>query len=163
MKQKKETVGKLAVELAQKADDKHSIGEQMQEQLSNYDTELFLCFERNKQKYKGIFYIVVITRGDKLLKNVIRHQFFARNSAPTPEYDQCVYQCHKEWPEPRFMWVMPCKDYSEYMFNNKESISPTEYQLLQFVIDFYDGTLLKLVKHLNHETEDTGQLILENN
>lgn len=163
MNQKKKTVGQLAYDLLKKADDKHTIGEQTKEQLSEFDQELFKCFDTNKNRYTKVFYLVVLTRSDKHLTNVLRHTFFTRNSAPTPGYDQAVYQCHKDWPEPKFMWVIPNKDYCDYMINNKDLIHPNEYLLLQYVIDFYDGVLLKLVKKLNNETENTGQLILEKN
>jgi hypothetical protein len=103
----------------------------------------------------------VLTRGDKLLKNVIRHQFFARNSCPTPEYDQTVYQCHKDWQEPKFMWVLPCIGYCEQMRDNSTEVPEEEWALLRFVLDFYDGTLLKLAKTLNNEKEDSGFLVLE--
>ena len=36
-----------------------------------------------------------------------------------------------------------------------------EWQLLRFVLDFYDDTLLKVAKKLNNEKEDSGFLILE--
>ena len=158
--EKRETVGKLSLDLLAKADDKHTVGEQMREQLSDYDKNLYECFDTNKSKYTNTFYIVVLTRGDRLLKNVIRHQFFARNSCPTPEHDQCVYQCHKDWLEPKFMWVIPCKEYSDHLYHNTTMVPLEESTLLRFTLDFYDGTLLKLVKKLNNETDETGQLIL---
>lgn len=159
--EKKETVGKLSVDLLSKADDKHTVGEQMREQLSEYDANLYECFEIGKKRYQSPFYINVITRGDKLLKNVIRHQFLPRQSCPTPELDQCVYQCHKDWLEPKFIWVLPCKEYAEHMYTNKDMVPLEEFELLRYVLDYFDGTLLKLCKKLNNETENTGQLILE--
>jgi len=160
VKQKK-TVGQWSKELIEKSDDRHSVEEQMREQLSDYDKELYRCFDDNKQKYKTRFYIVVLTRGERALKNVIRHQFFARNSCPTPEYDQTVYQCHKDWAEPRFMWVIPCKGYCDFLIANSSRVPQEEWQLLRFVLDLEDGTLLKLAKKLNNEKEDSGFLILE--
>jgi hypothetical protein len=159
--EKKEKVGKIAVDLLAKADDKHTVGEQMREQLSEYDQDLYVCFEINKKKYDSRFYIVVLTRSVPNLPNILRHQFFARRTCPTPGYDQCVYQCHKDWPEPKFVWVIPSKEYSEHMHNNRDMVPLEEYELLRFVLDYYDGTLLKLCKLLNNEKEDTGQLILE--
>jgi hypothetical protein len=156
---KPETVGKLSVDLLSQADNKHTVSEQMHEQLNDYDKELYDCFYTQKSRYTGIFYIVVLTRGDRLLTNVVRHMFFARHSCPTPDYDQCVYQCHKDWPEPKFMWVIPCKDYCEYL-RDLITVPEEHASLYPYVRDFYDGTLLALCKKLNHETEDTGQLIL---
>lgn len=157
---KKKTVGQWSKELLEKSDDKHTIEDQMREQLSDYDKELYLCFDNNKNKYKGIFYLVVLTRADKLLKNVLRHQYFTRISCPTPQYDQTVYQCHKDWTEPKFIWTLPNKEYAAYMLKYKEYIHPEEYRLLQYVSDHADGTLLKVVKRLNNEKDEKGFLIL---
>lgn len=55
----------------------HSAHDQMEEQLSEYDKELFACWEQERKKYTGDFYIVVITKKEKLLANVIRNYFFS--------------------------------------------------------------------------------------
>ena len=39
--EKRETVGKLSIDLLAKADDKHTVGEQMREQLTDYDKNLY--------------------------------------------------------------------------------------------------------------------------
>lgn len=158
---KRDTVGKIATDLQKSASDNtHSAHEQMLEQLSEYDENLAQCVNTRKTTVKGDFYVVVLTKKERLLDNVLRNYFFARNSCPTPDYDQAVYFYSSTEEAIKFMWVIPSKDTCEYMHANKESIDPSEHQLLRFVLAFHDGYLLSLCKKLNDETEHTGQLIL---
>lgn len=159
--EKRDTVGKIATELQTKAiDNTHSAHEQMQEQLSEYDTNLASCVQEARKTKTGDFYVVVLTKKERLLENVLRNYFFSRNSCPTPDYDQAVYFYSSKTQELKFMWVIPSKHTCEYMRDNAKLIDPSEHELLRFVLSFYDGYLLKLVKKLNGETETTGQLIL---
>lgn len=161
MGQKKETLGKIATTLSQKSpDNTHSAHDQMLEQLSEYDTNIYECVDRYKKEFKGNFYIVVLTKKERLLQNVIRNYFFARLSCPTPDYDQAVYRYNKADGTIDFLWVLPAKDVCEFIKINALVIDPEETLLRDFVVDFYDGNLLKICKKLNAETENTGQLIL---
>lgn len=162
--EKREKVGKLSVDLATKVtkeDYNHTVEEQRNEQLSQYDKNLYECFDTNKKKYPGIFYLVVITRSDKVLTNILRHQFFTRHSCPTPQFDQCVYQCHKDWSTPKIMWVIPCEQYAQELRDNKLTVPQELWGLLRYVLDYYDGVLLKVAMKLSHEIPEKGHLILE--
>jgi hypothetical protein len=68
-----------------------------------------------------------------------------------PFYDQTVYRYHKYDGRVEFLWVIPSKDscinYREYALE----VDPEERELLQFVLDFYDGTLQDLSDRLNEE------------
>ena len=86
--QKKPTVGKVAVDLLEKADDKHTVVDQMRENLTDYDKNIWICVADGKKKYDGNFYIVVECKKERLLENVIRNYFFSRLTAPTPIWDQ---------------------------------------------------------------------------
>jgi hypothetical protein len=151
----KSTVGKIATDLMAKPDNQHTVVDQMQENLTDYDKNIFLCAEQAKKIYPGDFYIVVECKKERLLENVIRNYFFARLSAPTPSWDQTVYKYHRnrEWVE--FLWVVPSKDACEYLTINKYYVIESERELLKFVLDYNDGTLLKLAKKLNGEADDS--------
>jgi len=43
--EKTPTVGKIATDLLAKADDKHTVVDQMQENLTEYDKNIWLCVE----------------------------------------------------------------------------------------------------------------------
>lgn len=148
----RDTIGKLSTKLLQQdvyAD--HSAGEQMQEQLSEYESNVFECVNRGKADYNADFYVVVISKREKLMPNVLRHYFFHRISCPTPDYDQTVYKYTRADDALDFMWVIPDKQSCFEIRNNKLQLDLSQHQLLQFVLDFFDGTLDKKAKILNNE------------
>ncbi len=153
---KKKTVGRLALELAQNAhDNTHTAHDQMEESLSDWDKNIFECIDKAKKDYVGDFYLVVITKKEKLLTNVLRNYFMTRVSCPTPDYDQAVYRYNKKDESLDFLWVIPSKDACLMLRDNAIMVMPEERQLLQFVLDFADGSLFQMAKKLNGETADS--------
>lgn len=147
-----DTVGKLSSDLIVKSqDNNHSAHEQMQEQLGEYEKNFYECLERSKLDFSGSFYIVVITKKERLMQNVIRNYFFGRGTCPTPDWDQTVYVYNRKEDAIHFLWVIPSKDTCEYMTAFPMDIPAEERQLLRFVHDFNDGTLLRYAKTLNGE------------
>lgn len=147
----KETVGSISSQLMQKQPETTSPIDQMREQLSDWDKNIWECIDRSKKDFIGDFYIIVITKNERLMKNVFRNFFYARLSCPTPDYDQTVYKYHRHDDEIEFLWVIPSRDASFYLKDNALYVAPQEQQLLKFVLDFADGTLFKLAKELNGE------------
>ncbi len=147
----RQKVGKISYDLWNKKPEAADPYEQMREQLSDYDKELFSCLEQAKKTYPGDFYVVVITKKERLMPNVMRNYFFARSTCPTPDYDQTVYLYTKVDDSVEFLWVIPSKQACLYMLNNVLEIQ--EKELLQFVLDFSDGTLMKKALILNKEIE----------
>ena len=89
----KDTVGKISRDLLLKEDkNDHSVIEQMQEQLSDYETNVAQAVAEGKRIYSGTFYLVVITKKEPLMQNVLRNYFFHRETCPTPDYDQATYR-----------------------------------------------------------------------
>jgi hypothetical protein len=152
---KKPTVGKVATDLLAKPEIQHTVIDQMRENLTDYDKNIFLCVEQAKKTFPGDFYVVVECKKERLLHNVIRNYFFARHSCPTPTWDQTVYKYHKdrEWLE--FLWVIPSQDACEYLTINKHYVAESEYELLKFVLSYNDGTLLEQAKKLNGEADNS--------
>jgi hypothetical protein len=155
---KKKTVGKIATDLMAKPDNQHTVIDQMRENLTEYEKNVFICIEEAKKKYPDDFYVVVECKKERLFENVIRNYFFARYSAPTPTWDQIVYKYHKKEDYIQQLWVIPSRDTCEYMKANRLSIPKEEYELLGYVLSFEDGTLLKVAKKLNGEVEDSPLL-----
>jgi hypothetical protein len=152
------TVGKIASDLMEKPLETTSPIEQMQEQLTDYDANLMECISRSKCDFVGDFYVLVITKRERLMPNVFRNYFFSRVSCPTPEWDQTVYLYHRKDERIEFLWVIPSKDTCETVMMNKNLVPPSEMDLLRFIIAYYDNTLLKFAKKLNGEKEDSVEL-----
>lgn len=154
----RETVGKISSDLIIKTPETTSPIEQMRESLSEYDKNVWECIERSKATFPGDFYVVVLTKNERLMQNVYRNYFYARLSCPTPDWDQTVYKYKRKNDQVVFMWVIPSKDACEYLTVNQSYVVKEEQMLLRFVLAFNDGTLLKLAKDLNGEKDDSVEL-----
>jgi hypothetical protein len=153
---KRPTVGKIATDLAQKKPDTLSPIEQMQEQLTDYDKNIMECIATNKKQFTNTdFYVVVITKKEPLLQNVIRHYFTGRLSCPTPDYDQTLYKYFHADDRLDFLWVIPSKDTCQMLLSHAHEIIPEEWALLRYVTQFADGTLFKMAKNMNGERDDS--------
>jgi hypothetical protein len=155
----KKTIGEISSALINKSDDRHTVVDQMRENLTDYDRDLMICAERGKKEYTGDFYIVVITKQEKIMRNVIRNYFLVRHSCPTPDNDQIVYRYEKGNSEIKFLWAIPNRHTVGYLIHNALLLPPEEKQLLDFVLKFKDGSLLRLSKQLNNEQPDSNILI----
>ena len=151
------TVGKLSSDLLKKAEPVNPV-EQMREQLTDYERELLNCIMENRKKIDGNFYVVVITKKERLMPNVLRNYFFARISCPTPDYDQALYRYNATTQDVEFLWVVPSKDTCIIFKESYLSVVPGEWELLKYVLEFYDGTLMKKCKELNGEKVDSPLL-----
>ena len=159
LENKKKTVGALARELMLKDTyPTHTVKDQTDEQLTDYEKNVYHCIEENKSKIIGDFYVVVLTKREKLLKNVIRSYFAARISCPTPNYDQVVYKYHAMDARIEFLWVIPDREISKHMKAHSTSVDPSQWELLSYILKFADGSLFRLAKELNGEKEKTPEL-----
>lgn len=148
----RDTIGKIATDLQVKSlDNTHSAHEQMQESLTEYDKNLADCVAQGKLDYISDFFVVVITKKERLLQNVLRNYFFTRYSCPTPDYDQTLYRYDRASDTINFIWVIPSKDTCLMMTRDPLSVPAEEKELLKFVLDFADGSLYRLARKFNGE------------
>jgi len=152
---KRPTVGKMSMELAKKTPDTLDPIELEREIHKTYEDEIITCVEKCKKDFIGNFYIVVETKKERLMHNVIRNFIFGRTTCPTPSYDQTVYKYYRGPDRIDFLWVVPSKDTCKLLRDNMLYVVPEERKLLEYVLDFYDDTLLKLAKKLNGEEEES--------
>jgi hypothetical protein len=148
----RETVGKISWDLLANASIlDHSADEQMREQLDDYEINIHESINRGKKDFPGDFYIVVETKKEPKMKNVIRNYFIVRQSCPTPQFDNSVYRYHRESEQCEFLWVIPSRDTYNMIKNNVLDLPRDQRELVQFVLEDADGTLLKKCKTLNGE------------
>jgi len=152
------TVGEASVRLSRKSNSKHSAVDQMREQLTDYDKNVHQCIKENRNFLDDVFYVVALTKKERLMPNVIRGYFFARMSCPTPDYDQVVYRYTKSGDHLEFLWVVPSIEIVNYMKSHRSKIPASQYSLLENVLKFTDGTLLRLAKQENNEKRDSNIL-----
>ena len=88
----KKTVGAVSSELIMKEPESRDPIEIQREMQKDYLKELTNCAESHKSVFPGDFFLVVLTKNERLMTNVFRNYFFARNTCPTPQYDQSVFR-----------------------------------------------------------------------
>lgn len=152
--ERKKTVGALALEVGLKEPETRDPVELERAMHKDYEKNIFQCLERAQKSFpfKDIF-IVVETKKERKLNNVVRNLFFFRLSCPTPNYDHAVYHYKHADDSLSFLWVIPSRDTCMLMKDNVLHIAPEERELLSYVLDFSDGTLMKKCKVLNGEME----------
>jgi hypothetical protein len=158
MKKTKKTVGAVSLDLQQKEPESRDPIEIQRATEKDYLRNLVQCVEDNMKHMTGDFYVVVITKNERLLHNVFRCYFFARSSCPTPDYDQTVFLYKSASQEIEHIWTVPDRETSLLYIANKDKVVPEEYPLLDSILRFKDGTLFALCKQLNKEETETPLL-----
>ncbi len=157
-KKTRKTVGAHSSELLQKQPDTRDPIELQREIHKDYESNVIEAVDRGRKDFQGDFFIVVTTKKERLMQNVIRNYFHPRKTCPTPEYDQTVYHYKVKDLYIDFLWVIPSKDTCELLHLNMLGVSKEERDLLYFVLSFYDGSLLRQAKKLNGEEIDSPLL-----
>lgn len=114
---------------------------------------------KNRESLDGDFFVASLIKKEKLLQNVIRNYFVPTKTCPTPTYDQTLYRYNHRKEQLEFLWVVPDRDTCETLHENKDIVVPAERELLSFILDFYDGTLLRKCKKFNGESKYAGVLL----
>lgn len=156
---KKKTVGEQSQELLNKKPESRDPRELERAMQEDYMKELRKCIDESYSLYDNIFYVTVITKNEKLLPNVFRNYFFARSSCPTPEYDQSVFRYNKESGRIEYIWTVPSKDACHHLRDNESQVVTEERMLLEFVLKYFNGDLLKISRKYNKEETDNNIII----
>ena len=101
------------------------------------------------------FYIEGQLKRERLYNGqVYRWLIGAKRACPTPQFDQTVYFYRKQDEHLELVWVTPDRNTANYLRDNALEVVPSEKQLLNYVLDFFDGTLDKIAKTRNGEIRD---------
>ncbi len=157
---KKKTVGAQIQQNAQSQTDSSQINvmELQQSMQEDYMKELLDLIDKDYHKYPGDFYVVVLTKAERLLANTFRNYFLTRHSCPTPFYDQTVWRYNKKMGRVEYLWTVPGKEECKHILMTHKEIPTEGRQLVQFVWMFFNGELLKLAQKFNKETQEQGIL-----
>lgn len=125
----------------------------------DYIKELIECVQSARKTINFNFYVEIQTKREPLLHNVLRNYFIPRKSCPTPNYDQTVFMFEHESEDIIYLWTIPCRDACIYLMNNSSLVVDDEREILNFVLQYSDGSLFRLCKKLNGEQLDSPLLI----
>jgi len=138
--------------------DLDSITEEMGE---SYTKNVNICLERGKKRYRGDFFIVVLSRIEVVSNEVFRSSYLHRSSCPTPNYDQIVFHYDSKDDVLRELWVIPDRPTCIDLSNNSLEAKMAGDPLLEHVLNFADGTLDKIMAELNGEKQFSLELEVE--
>lgn len=153
MQDNKKTVGQLAVELGQNNNGSTDPIELQREMTKEYCDNVLQAALDGQKYYTKPYYVVVITKRERLLNNVIRSYYFHRGTCPTPDYDQAVFQFDPRRESFQEIWVIPDKETCHMLYENALQVQPEERQLLNYVLDFASGALFEKAITLNGEVK----------
>jgi len=148
-------IGKQALEKASKINtDRVEVRELSKEINKDYMTTLMEIAQKDKHKYEGSYYVVVLTKRERLVQRVIRNLFFTKQACPTPSYEQAVYMFNPETDTLEFLWIVPSRNICNIMYQQRHFVELQSDPLLPYVVDFIEGKLLLTAKRLNKEEEN---------
>lgn len=148
------TVGKIYTELMKKEPDKANVFEYTSALGNDLMPKLVALVEQDKQKTTKDFYVEVCIRMNSVMATVPEFYMISRHTCPTPFPDRAVFHYDRSKEALFFLWHIPSLQECDYYINNMLSLRPDEKEALQNVLDYRDGTLLRLAKRLNGETSD---------
>lgn len=128
------------------------------EMQADYFKLMDTAIQKALPKLKGDFYVVVITKHEKIYGKALNQKFLCRQSCPSPQWDEAVFKYHRGAGAVEFLWVVPCRDACHHLTTNALLVAPEERQLRDFALDFQDGTLLRRAKQMNGEEVDSPLL-----
>ena len=144
-------IGKISSDLLKKTDPEVPVIEQGREMTKGYMDNVLDTLAAGKRIYPGDFFVVVISKQEVLMKNVIRNYFLHRWSCPMPEYNQAVFMYNKKDDGLEFLWVLPNKNTCKNLAKNAALVPPDKWDLLQYVLRFRDHSLMNLSKDINEK------------
>lgn len=155
-KKKSTTVGEAALALQETDEKINSIDLQREihkghSSEDSFESQILECFNRGRKEIHGSFFIVVIFKKERVLKNIIRQYFFYRKSCPTPQFDQIVYKYDYDEDKIDFVWVVPDKASCHAFKNWGHELTLDHQPLVQFAKDFLSGELDKKCAQINGE------------
>ena len=157
-KTKKRTVGQEALDIFQTGTYEASPVALQQEMQREYYQHLVDRALTDRKLYSGKFFIIVLTKNERLLPNVFRNYFYSRHTCPTPDYDQSVFRYNNIDETIEYIWTIPSQDACFHLLENRSQIHPEERELLNFVLSFKKGELFRIAKKLNGEKDTPDKL-----
>jgi hypothetical protein len=153
MSLKRKTVGQLSQELDTKDDYEYSpidLGREMLKELQELRDEAVAI---GKKKLSTDFYVAIYTGAPNFYKRTITNRPFVLSACPTPMFDQKVWRYDRKKDSLVEIWSIPDKETCKIMTDSAAEVDPSEWELLRYIFDFYDGKLLIKAKKLNGEID----------
>jgi len=153
------TVGESSIELSKKLDQR-IVPKEIEESFhkgdnskKSYEEEVWETVSLGKKDPKiiGDFYVVVLLKKERLMKNVVRNLFHYRGSCPTPQFDQTVYKYHLKPDRVEYLWTIPDTQTCQLLSAIETDLPDDQQPLIYMVKAFNTGALDTYAATLNNE------------
>lgn len=147
----------------------HELAEEMVENPDGYLKGLMDAVDRGKKIHVNKdFFVEAIPLEEKIFRitggKKLRNRWFVRSSCPTPTYSSHVYHYkHGKsfYPAEDVVWIIPGRDECHELYKRRNSLPDEARDLMQYVMDYFDGNLLKRAKILNKEDIKPGNVVIK--
>ena len=116
---------------------------------SNTIDHVWTAIERGLNEFPHDKIYVLHSRVIDKATKAIRNRYAPHWICPKPNFDNAVYEYDRKHDDLRLLWVLPSMTTANYLLANAVHLDTDSKELLQFVLDFKDGTLDKLAIKLN--------------
>lgn len=159
-KKTKKKLGQISQELIQSQIDSpptHTFEEQGKEMMTGYVDNLIECSKNGvKQFPQKDFFIVVRTKKEPLMLNVLRNYFTPQAFCPRPDYDQAVFLYKHKDEVIEHIWVVPDRDVCLYFLMYPDNATnDDERAMVDFIQKFADKKLAAIWRKYNGKEEKT--------
>lgn len=145
------TLGEIATQLHTTAPIDTTVEELGSTMTADFVDRLKSEIERGKKIYHGDFFIIMLTKKEKIIANAVAAYFSCSAGCPTPNYDQTVYHYSRADDELYLTWTIPSREWSFFLIENALLLDPVFKELLGYVLDFSDGKLFQKSCILNEQ------------
>jgi hypothetical protein len=165
MKEKNVPIGKISSDLLSKSSDPVTVVDQARAMTEDYMDNLVECAKSGVKAYSSLnkpyFFVVVLTKIERLMRNVYKNYFLHRLTCPHPNYDQTVYKYDLVNHNLELLWVVPDRNTCFTYMNSPKVVDPEELPLLEYVLKYESKELYRLAKQLNNEKDDENLDIIK--
>jgi hypothetical protein len=156
---KTETVGIAAMRAMKDFNPEQTVCDTTRAMNKGYLEEINKCVNRFPAcDWHTPFYVVVITKKERVLHNVIRRYFVARQSLPSPTWDQTVWHYNPTTSDLRHVWTLPDQETGSWLLMYPEDAPKGHGELLSTIHEFARDQLY--IRHYAHLHPDDPEHIL---
>lgn len=158
---REKTLGQIYNEVAGKEKDTRDPNEISRQVMADKFNDLLDVVEAGRKFYEGDFFIKMIFKKERKFGPTLLPRIFIEHcrDCPTPDYDQNIFRYNKHDDTLEHIWTIPDRETCFTYIENKEIVVKEEQQLLQYILDFADGTLYKKAKQFNREEKHSNIII----
>jgi len=147
-------VGKEAFKRASKTNKETVTVRELSDAMSsNIMPKVMDTAQKYKSSFDGLFYVVVLFKREKLIQKTLKIYYIAKQSCPSPSYEQAVFSFDPKTDELKFLWMIPQKSWVKFMYKNRHLLEVQGDPALPDIVDFVESRLCNRAVIMNKESE----------